>query len=366
MSRRLSPLVLLLGALACAAAAAQNEAETTLVYPCRRTARPVAIDGKLDPAEWDAAVAVSGFTITGSDALAPQQVVMRLLYDDKHLYIGVKCLESNMKGIKAPKRVLDGEFWLDDSIELFIDANHDHASYWQFAATASAARYDNMDGDSTWNSKWRAAAQRDIDSWSVEAAVPFADLKLPAPAPGTLWGFNLCRERQAGGKLELYNWADVQRVFKNAHLFGHLYFVATDWKPTTATVAPAASKAEGSESVVYARDGHWRVARGAKPEHLAYRTLLRRRGRSGERFMAELRAVYREHPRMALRKEFDRLNTTHTQTKAAIAGKTPIGAEAWAKAALFLDSLPAKAEDIYWRVQLAVLNETLDQPDKEQ
>jgi hypothetical protein len=284
---------------------------------------------------------------------------MRLLYDPQNLYLGVKCLESDMKNLKTPTTTTDGPFWMDDSIEFFLDANHDHETYWQFAATAKAVRYDNQQGDSLWNCHWQAAAQHEPEAWTVEAAVPFADLKTAPPQVGDLWGFNLCRERQAGGRLELYNWADVQRVFQNPPRFGHLAFVGADWRATEATVAAAAREAGGSETHVYVDEGYWRIKRGQRPELLTYRALLRGQGQGVVPFMEELRTLYEQHPQMPLREEFDRLEAHFRQTKALIAGESPVDAESAAAARSFLEGFQGQVEAIYWRVRLALLNETL-------
>ena len=337
---------------------AENKAEVTLVYPCRAAARPVKIDGQLEDDEWADATVVSGFTVSGADKLAPEQVVMRLLYDQRNLYVGVVCRESNMKKLKTTARVTDGAFWLDDSIEFFIDANHDHETYRQFAVTAAGVRYDNAQGDSSWNSNFRAAAQRGSDRWSVEVALPLADIKTAAPKPGTLWGFNLCRERQAGGKLELYNWANVQRAFNNVHLYGHLYFVGPDWRPAPGTVADT-RRAQGRETRVFVRDGYWKLTDGAKPQKQTYRLLLKTRGLGAVTFMEDLKAIYQKHPRIILRNEFERLDASYTTTKALIAGREPVGAETWAQARAFLDGLQTKVESIYWQVRLEELNQKL-------
>jgi hypothetical protein len=363
MLRRLFLLTGLCAALACdnlwrAAAAAENQAERTLIYPCRQAKGPVTIDGRLDPAEWAGAIEVSGFRISGRNKPAPEQVVMRLLYDPENLYVGVKCLESQMKKLKTSATERDGAFWLDDSIEFFIDASHDHETYFQFAATANAVPYDNLNGDSLWNSNWRVAAQRGADSWTVEAAVPFADLKVAPPAPGKLWGFNLCREREAGGSLELYNWADVQGVFNSVPLFGHLRFVAADWPPMESTVADAARGAGGSETLVYVDDGYWRIKSGKSPEPFTYRALLRAHDPSAVPFMEELRGVYTKDPKMILHDEFARLTTRYEEVKSQAAAEGPLGAEEWVKADVFLDGLREKAEDICWRVRLNLLNES--------
>ena len=355
-----SPWISMLAvAVACgAAAAAENKAETTFVYPCRRAAQPVQVDGKLDPKEWASAVKVGGFTISGYDRLAPEQATMRLLYDDRCLYLGVKCYESNMKKLKTSAKVTDGAFWCDDSIEFFIDANHDHETYWQFAATAIAVRYDNMQGDSSWNSEWRAAAQREAEAWSIEAAIPFADLKQTAPKSGAIWGFNLCRERQAGGRLELYNWANVERVFNRAYLFGHLYFVPAQWTPTEAGLS-AARKAEGKEARVFVNDGYWRLTSGAQPSLVTYRDILRGQEVSAAGYLTELRPIYQKRPKLAYRKDFDKLNNAYKDAQNVIKADTPIDAEKCAEVRAFLDALPEKSENLYWRVRLAELNEKL-------
>ena len=358
MMRMARTILLLAAAWASAAMAAENQAEQTLVYPCRPAAGPVVIDGRLDPAEWAGAIEVSGFRVSGSEKLAPEQVVMRVMYDSQNLYICVKCLESEMKKVKAAVNEKDGPFWTDDAIEFFLDPKHDHETHWQFAATAGAAQYDSYNGDSLWNSDWKCAVQRDADSWTIEAAVPFADLKVPAPTPGALWGFNLCREREAGGALELYNWADVQRVFNKVGLFGHLRFVAADWRPTEASIAAAAQDAGGKESIVYAEDGYWRVKTGGAPEHLTYRALLRGHDQGATPFIEELRGVYQQNPKMTLREEFEQLEARHDQIKSVVAAEGPIGVEDWVKATLFLSGLREKVEAMCWRVRLVELNES--------
>jgi len=351
-------IVSLLMCVASPALAAENQADQTLVYPCRPTAGPIVIDGRLDPAEWAGAIEVSGFRVSGSEKLAPEQVVMRVMYDPQNLYIGVTCLESEMKKIKMAVNEKDGPFWTDDSIEFFLDPKHDHETYWQFAATAGAAQYDNYKGDSLWNSDWKCAVQRGPDAWTVEAAVPFADLKVSAPTAGALWGFNLCREREAGGQLELYNWANVQRVFNKVGLFGHLRFVGAGWKAAETTVAAAAQDAGGKESIVYVEDGYWRVKAGGTPEHLTYRALLREHDQGAAPFIEELRGVYQQNPKMTMREEFEQLLTRYDQIKGLVAGEGAISVEDWARATIFLAGLREKVETICWRVRLTQLNET--------
>lgn len=345
--------------MACTVRGAENAADLTLVYPCKPATAPITIDGKLDSAEWGNAVEVSGFTVSGSNTLAPEQTLMRLSYDRENLYIAVTCLESNMKGLKTTNCTeRDGQFWLDDSVEFFLNPSHDHESYWQFAATATGMGYDNSQGDSAWNSNWKVAATRGPDSWTMEAAVPFAE-PWKTPAPGALWGFNLCRERQAGGKTNLYNWADVQRVFNTVTRYGHIAFVAADWQPMEATVAAAVREAGGKESRLFAQNGWWRAPKEGKPEYCPYIALLRGEDKGFVPLFTELKAIYEAKPQMPLRDDFQQLDASYLAVKAVIDAGAQLDAQTWTRNKTFLDGLQAKLDKIYWSVKLVILNETM-------
>lgn len=352
-------LTLLIVSLSAGAHAAGNLAETTLVLPCRPAPAPITLDGTLDPAEWAGAIEVSGFRVSGSPTLAPEQVTLRALYDKTSLYLGVRCLESQMAKVKAAVRTHDGPFWEDDAIEFFIDASHNHQNYWQFAATAGGARYENRDGDSAWNADWKLAVSREQDAWVVEVAVPFHELGLEPPAPGSLWGFNLCRERQAGGRLELYNWADVKRVFQSPGLFGHLYFAPAGWQADAASVRDAARKAEGRETLIFVEGGYWRVRGRRAPEQRSYQMLLDLRARTTTGQMTELRALYRDRPGLKMREEFTRLDSRLAEVEALARTDKTVDALEWSRAAAFLDNLQERVDAIYWHARLALLNEKL-------
>ena len=366
--RRVARLVatgLMLGVVCGTALAGPNMAEVTLVYPCAPAPGSVRIDGKLDPAEWAGATTVSAFRISGSESLAPQQVVMRVMYDRTHLYLGVTCAESRMKHVVTKATQRDGPFWLDDSIEFFIDPVHDHATYYQFAVTANAVVYDatgqaGITHDPTWNCDWRAAAARGEQAWTVEAAVPLSAFGARRPGPGTLWGFNLCRERQAGGRcLELYNWADVQRRFNNAPLFGHLRFVGPAWRATAAGAQAAAQDVGGSRALVYEPHGYWVVQTGQPAGLHTYRQVLKTATAKPGRHVSELRDIYRQRPKMVRRKEFDALMATHRKAMALVAGDGPVDAPTCARVRTHLDTFNDQVDVIYWRVRLVMLNERM-------
>ncbi len=338
----------------------ENLAATTLVYPCLPVRAPITIDGRLDEAEWGHAVETAGFTVSGSDQPAPEPVLMRLTYDRDRLYLGITCMESNMKGLKtegAGQR--DGAFWFDDSVEFFVDANHDHRSYCQFAVTAKGILYDNRQGDSTWNANWRAAVALGADRWTVEIAMSLADLAPDGVRAGTLWGFNLCRERQAGGRLELYNWANVERVFKTVERFGHLAFVGKDWRAEAERVAKAAREAGGQESHLFVEDGFWVVRSGEMPVYVPFLEQLRRSDRTAPPFLVKLAAAYAADPGLPDHDGYAKLAAQYAEIRKAVRADRPLGAAEFDRHALTLGTLQVDAEALYWRVKLAELNRAM-------
>ncbi|MBM4085775.1 MAG: hypothetical protein FJ272_13385 [Planctomycetes bacterium] len=332
----------------------------TLAYPVKFAQTPIQVDGKLTPQEWDAAVRVSGFRLSGSEALAPEQTVMQLLYDQQNLYLGVKCAESQMDKLVVKCLMDDGDVWHDDCIEFFMDATHDHATYWQFIVNPAATRYDAAGFDRTWNCNWKAAASKEANAWFIEVAIPFKELKTPTPTPGAVWGFNLARERRAGigGKLQLYNWADVQGNFHRPTLYGHLWFVGRDWQPSEQDTATAAKRAGGKEARIYVPGGCWIVQEGQKPKAWTYRDLLATQEGVVTKYLDDLSDIYKRHPRAALRSDFDALTKRYQEVKQLAAGPGPADPEACAAAKVFLDGLEGKASDLYWRVRIELLNET--------
>ena len=358
--RRSAALALVLAACALPARCAENAATTTLVYPCLPTRVPITVDGRLEPTEWEHAVEAAGFTVSGSDTLVPEQVLMRLTYDHSRLYLGITCLESNMEGLKtggASQR--DGEFWFDDSVEFFVNPSHDHESFRQFAVTAKGIRYDNLQGDSTWNADWEAAAVLAEGRWTVEIGVAFVDLGPKPPSAGAFWGFNLCRERQAGGRLELYNWANVERVFNRAELFGHLVFVAADWRANADTVGEAVRHAGGTESRLFVGDGYWSTRAAGPPTYASFLEQLRREDKACPPFITKLAAVYAAAPDLPYGAEYRKLAASYAEIRTAIAAGRPLPARLFDRYSARLKELRVDSENVYWRARLAELNQSM-------
>lgn len=178
----------------------------------RHAAERPRIDGRLDEPCWRMATLAEPFLRLGGAAPAREQTSARLLSDGEALYIGFVCRESRMDRLVAQVTRHDGTVWLDDCVEIFIDANHDHRTYHHFIVNSLATRLDARMGESgrldlKWDAPWQAAARTDKDRWTVEVAIPFASIG----GRPDYFGINLCREEQPNG--ELSSWAPQQRRF---------------------------------------------------------------------------------------------------------------------------------------------------------
>ena len=273
------------------------------------------------------------------------------------LLTGVKCNESRMQHLVAEHFADDEAIWRDDCIEFFLDADHDHATFWQFITNPAGARYDAEGKDRGWGCPWKVAIQKTPKAWHVEAAVLFEGLGVASPKPGAVWGFNLARERMAGGGRQLYNWADVQVNFLNPDLFGHLWFVGATWTPTPEAVAGAARLIEGAEARVFAPGGYWVAREGQPPTMRRYQDLLREKQRHLEQdYLVLLRKIYAANPAMPHHGEFEQLDGRYRAIEKLALTEGDADAEACAAAQGFLEGVEDQVARLYWLARLEQLD----------
>jgi hypothetical protein len=159
------------------------------------------IDGRLDDEAWALAPAAGAFTQRepkfGAPASEPTE--FRILYDDRKLYFGVWCFDSDPKGIKASEMKRDSMLAKGDHVKINIDTFHDHRNAQYFSTNPLGARKDadltengrtiNYD----WNVVWEVKTSRDERGWYIEIAIPFNQLRFRSSVLETTWGLNVCR-----------------------------------------------------------------------------------------------------------------------------------------------------------------------------
>lgn len=346
MTRRLATLM----ALAVFAAAAQGQDTYEIkVYPCPRFAAAPKIDGDLSDACWKAAPLVSGFTFYNKPERAPVQTSFRVGWDDRCLYFAVRCDEPNAGRLTPEHAGRDSHgCFRGETIEIFLDPNHDHAGYYQFAANLAGSFYDARGHDPTWNSKSRLRTKVAADGWTLEMAVPWADLGVAAPRAGKVVGFNVCRDRYVGGR-QWSNWSQTMANFHDPVRFAHLVLSPTE-KMLGGLRAEFRKGDRRGPIAIFGREGAARKA---------YLAMAREALTRLDAVLGTLEKEGRAEPLQETRKEMAlRLETARHLVepfRKRIGSGKPLDAAEWARLSVRMASLERQLGELLWEARLAAL-----------
>lgn len=201
--------------------------------------RPPALDGSLSDPEWARAkpleVNFNPFTL----ARSPLRTEARLLYDERCLYVGFDCEDSDPW---ATMRVRDMPLWTEEVVEVFLDPEGRAERYLELGVNPLNTQYDILlrvqrssggqrrISDCNWDIEGLLSRVRTRrGGWTVEIAIPFASLThwrvaLP-PRPGDVWRLQLGRaERPNRGETTWLCWAPMANTFHQPDRFGRLVF----------------------------------------------------------------------------------------------------------------------------------------------
>lgn len=168
----------------------------------KATAEP-AVDGKLDDACWGQATPLEFRLLDGNPQKPKHPTSALLLATEKVLYVAFRCTEPRVDGLVSQRRPRDSNVWEDDSVEVFLRVGPEAArDYYHLIVNPDGSVVDDRGGDTAaWQSDLKVAAARGTGEWSVEIAIPLAELhrpddreKLSGP-----WRLNLTRMRPPRG-----------------------------------------------------------------------------------------------------------------------------------------------------------------------
>jgi hypothetical protein len=72
-------------------------------------------------------------------------------------------------------------------VTLLLDVDRDYATWWQLSVDHRGRPAASCFGDATWNPQWFIAAGGDEYWWTVEAAIPLAELGPARPKVRDVW-----------------------------------------------------------------------------------------------------------------------------------------------------------------------------------
>ncbi|MBM4048999.1 MAG: hypothetical protein FJ279_28200, partial [Planctomycetes bacterium] len=177
---------------------------------------PPIIDGKTTDAAWRRAPEIARMALHEGEGPPTQQTQVWLAFDATHLYLAAWCGEAKIRDLVTNVKSDFGPVWNDDCLELFVDANQDRATYFHVAVNPLGVKWLNLEAEAARNSKVRTAATIAEHGWYCEMAIPLAELG----ERHAEWGLNVCRERRAGGGLELSCWSPTYGGFGSPERFG--------------------------------------------------------------------------------------------------------------------------------------------------
>ena len=178
---------------------------TKVVVPKRKyTTRSVGdmaapvVDGILSEAVWEAVEWTTDYIENRPDEGTPPsyQTKFKILYDDKNLYIGVRCLDGEPD--KIVKRLSRRDGFDGDWIEFNIDSYFDKRTAFSFTITAAGVKGDELisnngnNWDSSWNPIWYAKTQIDGEGWTAEMRIPLSQIKF-SKSDDQVWGLQSTR-----------------------------------------------------------------------------------------------------------------------------------------------------------------------------
>jgi hypothetical protein len=177
-----------------------------------RTARPPKIDGRLDDPAWSTAAPSDAFTqhYPEEGAAPSERTEVRVLYDDRNLYVGIDCWQLHSPIIKRLQR-RDG-FLPSDGVWIDIDSRRDGVSAYHFSVNAAGVLLDGIHYNDTvfsadWDAIWEAKVADTSHGYSVEFRIPLTSLRFTLPVGD--WGFQVRRAIDA--RQETDDWAFFPR-----------------------------------------------------------------------------------------------------------------------------------------------------------
>ena len=168
------------------------------VYSTTRltTDKPI-IDGVLDDSCWKTGEWAGDFTqwIPHEGAKPSQATQIKILYDDKNVYVAIRAFDSEPEKIirKAGRR----DEFNGDVVGINFDSYHDHRTGFEFDLTAAGQKIDLIltnpsSGDNNWNAVWYAKAGSEDSAWTAEFEIPLSQLRYSGDDE-QVWGMHCWR-----------------------------------------------------------------------------------------------------------------------------------------------------------------------------
>lgn len=171
------------------------------VYQAARLEGPAPqIDGRFDDPAWQQGEWSGGYRqqIPAEGAEPSQPTEIKILYDDRHVYVAIRAFDDPAQVRRYPgRRDSFGDFAVD-IVGVCFDSYNDKRTGFEFDLTAGGGKIDLVlgNGDNEWDTNWDAVwdgkVGHDEKGWMAEFSIPFNQLRF-APEQEQVWGMHAWR-----------------------------------------------------------------------------------------------------------------------------------------------------------------------------
>lgn len=209
-----------------------GDSSASLVYPidpetalrpsvrALRTTSPIVLDGILDEESWQQADSSGDFIINLPRVGYPasENTVIRVLYDERNLYIGAHAYDSEPDRLTISGLQQDFQTHDSDVFAVAIDTYHDYQNAFLFATNPAGATFDaqvfndSRQTNRAWEGVIHIKTQMHDEGWTAEIAIPFTTLRFARTDGEQIWGINFMRRVRRQN--EDGYWAPIDRQYR--------------------------------------------------------------------------------------------------------------------------------------------------------
>jgi hypothetical protein len=272
------------GNLSLGAQTVQTSSASLPVAGAVAVAGTINVDGRLDETAWTRATPITDFKQQQPREGAPasERTEVRVLYDERALYIGARMYDSlGGRGIIAPvsrrDQLLDsngnnGAFnsLTSDKLIVILDPYHNKIDQVWFEVNPAGVRGDQFNGDPSWDPIWEAATRVDSLGWTAELRIPYSQLRFSRDSLQT-WGMQIWRYTDRLHEQDMWSFRKLNEAGGPAY-FGTLTGLTIGPQPRQLELLPYV---ESREQFKFAQPGdpyhsssYGRISAGADIKYL--------------------------------------------------------------------------------------------------
>ena len=151
-----------------------------------RAALPIRLDGNLDEADWRRATPIDNFyeTYPGDRTPATEHTEVRLLYDDRFLYVGFRLGLNDRSKLRTPFVRRDKVGSSHDYVQIYLDPQGARRGSYLFRVNARGTKTDGYQNETQQTETldpdydWDVATRTDARGWSTELRIPLSTLRI--------------------------------------------------------------------------------------------------------------------------------------------------------------------------------------------